>query len=93
MQGIDLGTISFALCGLCFVGVVLIVGLQVLGGALELVSGLFEGLLNAGPFAWCGCLVGLAALLLCGGTVWLIASSLATCGTARAVNLCAWLGR
>jgi hypothetical protein len=50
-------------------------------------------LLNAGPFAWCGCLVGLAALLLCGGTVWLIASSLATCGTERAVNLCAWLGR
>jgi hypothetical protein len=99
MQGIDLGNplvIGIALCGLCIVGIVLLVVLQVLGGALGLVGGLFEGLLqllNAGPFAWCGCLVGLIALVGCGGVVWLIISSLASCGTESAVNLCGWLGR
>jgi hypothetical protein len=99
MQGIDLGNpllIIVALCGLCIVGIVVLVVLQVLGGALGLIGGLFEGvfeLINAGPLAWCGCLVGLALLLGCGGVIWLIVSSLASCGTENAVNLCAWLGR
>ncbi len=99
MQGIDLGNpllIVVALCGLCIVGVVVLGALQVLGGVLGIVGGLFEGLfelISGGPFAWCGCLVGLAALVGCGVLAWLVISSLGTCGTADAVNLCQWLGR
>jgi hypothetical protein len=99
MQGIDLGNpllIVIALCGLCIVGIVLVVGLQIIGGALGLVGGLLDGvfqLINAGPLAWCGCLVGLALLFGCGGVIWLILSSLSSCGTEKAVNLCQWLGR
>lgn len=81
---------------LCGVGVLLFLGLQIIGGVFDIVSGvlgLFFDILGGGPVSWCGCLLFLVALFACGGLTLLGAQALATCGTPDAVNLCTLFGR
>ncbi|MCY3946752.1 MAG: hypothetical protein OXF44_10780 [Anaerolineaceae bacterium] len=81
---------------LCVAGLALSLGLQALGGVLELISGLaavFMELLSGGPVAWCGCLA-LVALLVGGGVAAvMLVQGLAACGTPEAINFCALIGR
>lgn len=81
----------------CLCVILIVVGfvLQFVGGTLEAVFGLFGfvfDIIQAGPLAWCGCLV---LLLICGGccAITFGASSLfATCGTPEQINLCRFIG-
>jgi hypothetical protein len=61
-------------------------------GAVGGVLGLFTDLITGGPAVWCGCLVLAVILLVCGSIGWLLVSTLNTCGTPQAVNLCGLLG-
>jgi hypothetical protein len=69
--------------------------LNFLGNAFDIIGGvfgIFTDLLTGGPLVWCGCLVFLAVLFICGiGGFWLF-TTLSTCGTPQAVNLCGLLG-
>ncbi len=81
---------------LCGVGVLLLLGLQIIGGVFDIASsflGLFFDVLSGGPLAWCGCLLLVAGIVVCGGLILLLAQTLATCGTPQAVNLCLLFGR
>lgn len=79
-------------CLLCVVGLLITVLTPVfnlLGGLVDIASGLF----NLGPLPGCGCVVALAivgGLLLCGTLVMSVAS---TCGTPNAANFCILFGR
>lgn len=87
--------VGLIVAGLCIVGVVLVVLLQVLGTVFGAVFNVFEiigGVLQGGPVAWCSCLLG---LLGCGGCALFIAlttSWLGTCGTPDAANFCRLFG-
>jgi hypothetical protein len=83
-------------CGLlCVGGVFLMLGLQIIGGLLDVFTSIFElffDVLSGGPVAWCGCLVLLGG---CAGIVGLgimLSQALATCGTPQAVNFCSFFG-
>ena len=95
---IDLGSSPLVLllcCGICIVGVFLVFGLQFIGILLEGVGHFLEvflGILGGGPFAWCGCLVGLGILAICGLIAVAFFNVLGTCGTANQVNLCRLFG-
>lgn len=82
--------------GLCVVGVILLFALNIIGtlfGAAGTLLSLGTDVVTGGPVTWCGCLVLLALLVICGGALLLIGSALATCGMPNAVNLCALFGR
>lgn len=89
--------VMLALCCalLCIVGVVLMLGLQIISGFLDVftsIFGLFFDVLSGGPVAWCGCLV---MIFGCAGLVGLgilFSQVLSTCGTPQAVNFCQFLG-
>lgn len=95
LTNIDLGALIL-ICGvLCVGGAVILIGLQVLTGAFELLAGgaeIFVDILTGGPASWCGCLVFLAGCLICIGIALAIASVLSTCGTPDAVNFCRIFG-
>lgn len=99
LQGLDGSSgLLIAVCGvlLCVGGIVLIFGVQLLGGLLNTLFGfveLFFNILAGGPVAWCGCLVFLFGCILCAALVLGILSILPTCGTEDAINLCRFLGR
>ncbi len=81
---------------LCVIGLVLSLGMQALGGVLELFSGLagiIMELLSGGPVAWCGCLALLALLVGGGIAAVMLVQGLAACGTPEAINFCALIGR
>ncbi len=81
---------------LCGVGVFLFLGLQVIGGVLNIFGsfvGLFFDILSGGPVAWCGCLLVIVTLFACVGLALLGSQALSSCGTANAVNLCSFFGR
>ncbi|MCL4248851.1 MAG: hypothetical protein KJ065_11960 [Anaerolineae bacterium] len=84
-------------CGvMCVVGVVLFIALNFLGTIFGLLGGFLElgiDLITGGPVTWCGCLVVLAVLFICGATVLLLGSAFSSCGTPNATNLCTLLGR
>lgn len=99
LRTLDPGTV-LAVCGglclLCLVGNVLLFGLQILGLLFELVGNLFEvlfGFLNAGPVAWCGCIVLIGLLIGCGVLFSLVSTALSACGTPDATNICTLFGR
>jgi hypothetical protein len=55
--------------GLCVVGLLLFLGLQIIGTTVHAFAGilqLFGNVVNGGPVAWCGCLV---ALFICASAV------------------------
>ncbi len=85
-----------ALCGgLCIVGVVLSVVVNLLGSVLGLLTLPLQLLavpLAGDPFSCCGCLVLIVGLLLCGGLTFGGISLVQTCGTSDQVNLCRLLG-
>ncbi len=89
-------TLAVACALLCLAGLVLSLGMQALGGLLEILSslaGMVMEVLSGGPVAWCGCLA-LLALVIGGGIVtWLTVQGLLACGTAEAINFCHLLGR
>lgn len=82
-------------CCAAGVGVVLLLGLQIIGGLFDIIGQLLElftGLLEFGPLPGCGCVI---FLMICGGGAvcgLLLWQALATCGTPNAVNLCALFG-
>lgn len=95
---IDLGSgVTLALCcSLLCVGV-FVIGFffQVVGGFFEIFFGLFGAffdVLSGGPVAWCGCLLLVGAILVCGLIAIGGASLLSTCGTPEQVNLCRLFG-
>ena len=95
-QGINLGGLIIVLTGLCLFGLVLLFILQFVGGALEILSNLFElvfGVLGGGPLSWCGCLFVLLGGCVCVLLVGLAATAMSSCGTPTAVNFCNLLGR
>lgn len=78
-------------CGLCLVGFVLLMVVQLIGGVFDIFFGLFEfvgGIIEGGPIAWCGCLVLIGGCGLCAGTIYVVTQLLSTCGTPDAVNFC-----
>jgi hypothetical protein len=84
-----------AACVLCVIGLLLSVSLQILGllfqlfgGIFELISGISDGMVG-GP---CGCVVLIGALLLCGGILYFVYTSLSACGTPQATNFCSLFG-
>lgn len=99
LQNIDAGGALLLAVGcvlLCVVLFVILSALQFIGGFLEIFGSILGGLfdvISGGPVSWCGCLVLIAAIVVCGGGVLLIAQSLASCGTAQAVNFCQFFGR
>lgn len=55
--------------GLCIVGLLLFLGLQIIGTTVSAFTGileLFGSIVNGGPIAWCGCLV---VLFICIGVI------------------------
>lgn len=96
LQDIPWGSALLVLGGLCAVGVVFLVVLQVLSGVFGFMFNfldIFVDLLTGGPLSACGCALGLVA---CGGCACFAAfgvSVLSTCGTPEAVNFCLLLGR
>lgn len=92
LQDIPWGTVLLITAGLCGIGIVLAIIVQVFGFVGNFLEIIFE-VFNGGPLAWCGCLIG---IFICGGcacTVAFAASVLSTCGTPNAVNFCVLLGR
>lgn len=88
--GADLSVVLIC-AGLCIVGVILVFVLPVVMDLLGVIINLTEialDIVGMGPGGWCGCLVIIAALGLCAGTLLLTANLLSTCGTPDAVNLC-----
>jgi hypothetical protein len=85
-----------ALCGALVVGAVLLFfGLQVIGSVFGAVGGLlgvFTDVISGGPLLWCGCLVLLAGLAICGVLAFGLFTLLSTCGTPQAVNICTLFG-
>jgi hypothetical protein len=69
-QNIDFGNllvIAVIAFGLCIVGLLLFLGLQIIGTTVSTFAGileLFGSIVNGGPIAWCGCL---AILVICIG--------------------------
>ncbi|MGQ9907896.1 MAG: hypothetical protein ACUVS2_03570 [Candidatus Flexifilum sp.] len=91
-----LPTIALALCGCCLLGVILLFALQILdivGTLFGAVFDLIGGVLGAGPGGWCGCLVTIGVLAMCGLVVLFIVNALQACGTPQATNLCTLFGR
>ncbi|MCB9454951.1 MAG: hypothetical protein H6671_03065 [Anaerolineaceae bacterium] len=92
LQNVDIGTLLLLGAGLavlCVVGMILFFGLQLIGSAFGVLIGfieLFSGVVTGGPVAWCGCLVLIAACLLCVGTVLLYSTCTAN---PTAMNFCA----
>ncbi|MBZ0303285.1 MAG: hypothetical protein K8J31_26315 [Anaerolineae bacterium] len=81
---------------LCGVGIVLMTGIHLIGGFLDIFTSIisfFLHILSGGPVAWCGCLV---VLVVCVGGVGLalvIGQALSNCGTPQAINLCSLFGQ
>jgi len=92
----DLIPLALGLVCLCGLGILLLLGFQIIGGFLEIFTSVFELLfevLSGGPVAWCGCLV---LLFVCGGGTVLavvLAQGLSSCGTPEAINFCTLFGR
>ena len=84
-------------CGvMCVVGVGLFIALHFLGTIFGLLGGFLHlgiDIITGGPVTWCGCLVVLVVIFICGATVLLLGSAFSSCGTAQATNLCTLLGR
>ncbi len=99
LQNIDANSallIALVCGGLCVGGIILMFGLQLIGGALGVVGsmgGIIMDVVSGGPISWCGCAVVIGLVIGCGGLVLIIASTLSTCGTPDAVNLCTFFGR
>lgn len=96
LQNIDLGFALLVAGGLCMVGIVVLLVVQVFGtlfGAVFNFIELFGQILSGGPLAWCGCLLFVGACGVCAGTIGIAVSILSTCGTPNAVNFCAVFGR
>jgi hypothetical protein len=96
LQNLDIGLTILVLAGLCAVGVVLLLLLQVLGTVFGFVFNILEvvgGVIQGGPMAWCGCLVGLLVCGGCGIGIAVTVSLLSSCGTPDAVNFCSLFGR
>jgi hypothetical protein len=82
-------------CVLCVVGLILSVGLQLLGALFQLFGGIFElifGIADGIASNPCGCVVLIGALLLCGGILYFVYTSLSACGTPQATNFCSLFG-
>lgn len=87
-----LGVVCALSCG---VMVILFLGIQILGGALEIFTGVFEligGFLGGGPISCCGCIILIGGCGICGLFISWGAGMLQTCGTPDAVNFCRLLG-
>lgn len=76
---------------LCVIGPMLLFALQfldivfgILGAVVDAVGGVFGG----GFEGCCGCIVLLVLLFGCGAGILILVTSLQTCGTPDAVNLC-----
>jgi hypothetical protein len=98
-QILNLGNIP-SLVIICVAGVIIIAVLgfilQFVGTFFGVIGGtfqLFTDLISGGPVVWCGCLVAIFALGICGIVGFFVASALGTCDTAQAVNLCSLFGR
>ncbi|MDZ4764916.1 MAG: hypothetical protein SGI73_10215 [Chloroflexota bacterium] len=95
-MNIDGGTallIGVGLCGLCVVGIVLSIGLQIFGVVFDLIGSVFQLVFGAAGGSPCGCIVVIGALVVCGGVTWLVIAGLSACGTPAATNFCALIGR
>lgn len=79
-------------CGLLLVvGLILFLAAQFLGTILSTLELLLE-VVAGGPIAWCGCLLVILGCAVCGGVGIMLATSLRSCGTPQAVNLCSVFG-
>jgi hypothetical protein len=98
LQNIDVGTIIL-LGGICLIGVIILIAINILGGALGIVGdliGAVTGLIGGvtgNPISCCGCLALIGVIVVCGGAVLLISGTLSGCGTDQATNLCTLFGR
>lgn len=93
LQTLDPANTLFLAVGcavLCGVGLVLLLGLQILGSALNIFTAL-AGLFSD-PLGGCGCVLGLLGCAGCAALSAIMAQSLATCGTPNAVNFCRLFG-
>lgn len=80
---------------LCAAAVFLFLVLQVLGGAIGAIGGLFGlvmQVLGGGPLAWCGCILLLFVCVFCALISLLALATLNSCGTSNPVNFCQFLG-
>lgn len=99
LQNVDAGSALLLAVGcvlLCVVLFVILSVLQFVGGLLEIFGSILGGLfdvISGGPASWCGCLVLIAAIVVCGGLILLLAQAFTTCGTPQAVNFCQVFGR
>lgn len=89
--------VMLALCCalLCVGGVVLTLGLQIIGGVLDVFTSVFQlffDILSGGPVAWCGCLLMVVGCAGSVGLAILVSQAISTCGTPQAVNFCRFLG-
>lgn len=101
LQNLDAGTailIVFGLSVVCIIGVILLLGVNILGGALGIVGNLLGGITGliggatASPLSCCGCLVVIGLIVVCGGGIFLIVQISGSCGTPDAVNFCTLFG-
>ena len=84
------------ICGLCGVGLIGVLVLQLLGGVFDIIGGVFGfvfDIIGGGPVAWCGCLVAVFGCAICGGFFLLLVNIFSTCGTPDAVNFCRLIGQ
>lgn len=96
LQNLNVGTFALALGGLCVLGVILFVVVNVVGSAFGVVFNVvdvFFDLLTGGPLSMCGCVLGLIACGGCACIAAFAASVLSTCGTPQAMNFCLLFGR
>ena len=95
-QNVDLTTLALIVVGLCAVGVVAFILVNIFGMFIGVFTGIFEGIANlvaGGPVAWCGCLLTVLGCAACGLLAATLLSIYSSCGTAQAVNFCRFFGR
>ncbi len=95
-QNVDLTTLALILVGLCAVGVVAFIVVHIFGLFAGVFTGIFHliaHLISGGPVAWCGCLMAVLGVGMCGLLTVTMVSIYSSCGTAQAVNFCRFFGR
>jgi ABC-type Na+ efflux pump permease subunit len=92
MPNIDGALLPVICCGLCVVGVVALIGLQLVGVVFELIGGLVDVIGNLfGIDGGCGCVVGVIVLIGCALLVLLVLFFATRCTPESTGFLCALL--
>ncbi|GEM_PF-677955 len=102
LQNIDAGSAVLIALGLgvvCVIGVILLLAVNILGGAFGIVGNLLGGItgllggITSNPVSCCGCFALLGVIAVCGASIFGISQLFSGCGTVDATNFCSFFGR